>query len=144
MEKQKFLVKGPISSDLIAGYLNRLGERKDTGGHSIFLGQVRDDTADGKIVTAIEYSAYTEMVEQEACRIIDVTRGAFTDIRDIVVIHSTGLIKTGEISLFVMVTASHRDQAIRGCRHVLEMIKENYPVWKKEIFEDSSHKWKDQ
>jgi len=144
MEKRKFLVKGPISPDLIAGYLNKLGERKNTGGHSIFLGQVRDDMTDGKMVSAIEYSAYNDMVEKEACRIIEITRGAFNDIKDIVIIHSTGLVKTGAISLFVLVTAGHRDHAIRGCRHVLEMIKEYYPVWKKEIFEDSTHKWKDQ
>jgi len=140
MEK-KFLFNGPIPPSHIAGYIERLQSMSDSGGHSIFLGQVRADSHEGRSVFAIEYSAYDDMVEKEGLRIIETTKGAFPDIRSIEILHSTGTVKAGEISLFVLVTAGHRDQAIRGCRHVVEMIKDNYPVWKKEIFEDRSHRW---
>jgi len=138
-----YLVEKAISPGLIGKYLSLLSDRKDTGGHSIFLGQVRNDQKDDRRVAAIEYSAYEEMVETEASHIKKVTMGAFSDVRNIEIIHSTGLVKAGEISLFVMVTAGHRDQAIRACSHVVEMIKLNYPVWKKEIFDDNSEEWKD-
>ena len=39
-----------------------MGEKSDSGGHSFFLGQVRADMIEGKIVKAIEYSAYEGMV----------------------------------------------------------------------------------
>ena len=42
---------------------------KDTGGHSVFLGQVRADVINGKTVKAIEYSAYESMVNSEADKI---------------------------------------------------------------------------
>lgn len=138
-----YLVDKPISPGLIGKYLSSLSERSDTGGHSIFLGQVRDDPKDDRRVTAIEYSAYEEMVASEAARIRTVTMEAFSDVRNIEILHSTGLVKAGEISLFVMVTAGHRDQAIRACSHVVEMIKLNYPVWKKEIFDDDSAQWRE-
>jgi molybdopterin synthase catalytic subunit len=50
------------------------------------------------------------------------------------IVHSVGIVKAGEASLFIMVTSGHRDQGTRGCRHTLEMVKEKLPVWKKEIY----------
>lgn len=141
--EQKYLVEGPVSPSLIASYISGLGTYDDAGGHSIFIGQVRADTIDGRKVKGIEYSAYSGMVDSESEKIIKITREAFSDIREIIIIHSVSMVNVGEISLFVMVTAGHRDQAIRGCQHVVEMIKLDYPVWKKEIFDDNSHRWKE-
>ncbi|MFO7852544.1 MAG: molybdenum cofactor biosynthesis protein MoaE [Bacteroidota bacterium] len=138
--KKNVLVPGPIKSSLIAEYINVLNDDKSSGAHSIFLGQVRNDIINERTVEALEYSAYDAMVEKEALKIKDITRAAFSDVRDIVIVHSTGLVRAGELSLFVMVSAGHRDQATRACRHVVEMIKENFPVWKKEIFEDNTNR----
>ncbi len=141
--QQKYLVKGPIKTKLIATYLEGLGEMKDCGGHATFMGQVRSDKLDAKTVKSIEYSAYEEMVAKEAEHIKSVTREAFSDVQLIEILHAIGEVKCGELSLFVLVAAGHRDQAFRACRHIVEMIKINYPVWKKEIFEDDSHHWKE-
>lgn len=142
MKKEHILVSGPIDSSLIVDYIDRLSEDKGSGAHSIFLGQVRNDKINGRTVEAIEYSAYKEMVEKEAQKIKDTVLKAYSDVNKVVITHSTNIVKAGEISLFVMVTAGHRDQATRACRHAVEMIKENFPVWKKELFDDDSHKWK--
>jgi len=137
-----YLTEGAITADRIASEIKKLGDRKDTGGHSIFLGQVRDDICDGKKVAAIEYTAYGEMVSSEAERIKEVLCKEFSDVLDIVIIHSVGIVKAGEISLFVLVSAGHRNHAVSACREAVELIKEKLPVWKKEVFEDSSHNWK--
>jgi molybdopterin synthase catalytic subunit len=104
------------------------------GAVSVFIGKVRDDEIDGRRVTAIDYSSYGEMAEKEADYIVNTVKSAFTDVRTVIIVHSTGLVKAGEASLFVMVTAGHRDHASRACRHTLEMVKERMPLWKKEIF----------
>ncbi|MBS0011233.1 MAG: molybdenum cofactor biosynthesis protein MoaE [Bacteroidales bacterium] len=135
------LVPGPVKSSLIAEYINKLSDDKSTGAHSIFLGQVRSDRINDRTVRAIEYSAYTEMLETEAGKIRETILSAFSDVTNLVIVHSTGLVKAGELSLFVMLTAGHRDQATRACRHVVEMIKEKFPVWKKEIFDDNTNRW---
>ncbi|MBN1388569.1 MAG: molybdenum cofactor biosynthesis protein MoaE [Bacteroidales bacterium] len=142
MKKQHILVPGPIKSSLISEYINNRSDDKSSGAHSIFLGQVRQDKINERSVEAIEYSAYEEMVEKEAKKIKDTILTSYGDVNDVVIIHSTGIVKSGELSLFVMVTAGHRDQAVKACRHAVEMIKENYPVWKKELFDDDSHRWK--
>jgi molybdopterin synthase catalytic subunit len=135
------LVSGAIDPGTLSDIIGLSQADSGAGAHSLFLGQVRADIIDTREVRAIDYSAYKEMVDTEADRIKKVTTDAFPDIRSIVIVHSTGIVKAGEISLLVLVTAGHRDQATRGCRHVLELIKSNYPVWKKELFDDDTSRW---
>ncbi len=134
--KNRFLVVGPITPLLISELMTLDNDDSGAGAISIFIGKVRDDEIDGKKVTALEYSAYNEMAEKEAGEIIRAVKSAFSDIRTVIFVHSTGVVKAGEASLFIMVTSGHRDQATRACRHTLEMIKEKLPVWKKELFTD--------
>ena len=61
-----YLTAGPVSQKLISQLVEKMSHNTDSGGHSIFLGQVRADEIDGKSVKAIEYSAYVEMVNIEA------------------------------------------------------------------------------
>lgn len=137
-----FLTEGPVSSDIILKQIEKLNGKTTAGGHSIFLGQVRSDIVNGKTVKAIEYSAYIELVNVEAEKIIKSLLAEFGDVRTIDIIHSTGVVNAGEISLLVAVSAGHRKEAIQACSKAVELIKENLPVWKKEIYEDNSHKWK--
>jgi molybdopterin synthase catalytic subunit len=137
-----YLINGPISGSIVTDILNKLNENTDTGGLSFFLGQVRADNVYGKKVIAIEYSAYEGMVKAEADKIIKLILEEFDDVKSIDIIHSTGIVKAGEISLLVTVSAGHRKQAIEACSKTVEMIKEGLPVWKKEVLEDNSHTWK--
>ena len=108
----------------------------------MFLGQVRADEVEGKKVKAIEYSAFIEMVNVEVEKIKKEIISEFDDIKSIDIIHSTGVVSAGGISLLVLVSAGHRHQAMEACNKAVELIKERLPVWKKEIFEDDSHRWK--
>jgi molybdopterin synthase catalytic subunit len=137
-----YLTEGPVSQKLISRLIEKTGLKTDSGGHMIFLGQVRADEIKGKKVKAIEYSAYKELVNAEAEKIKKTILSEFSEVKSISIIHSTGIVKAGEISLLVFVSAGHRHQAMQACSKTVELIKENLPVWKKEIFEDDSHIWK--
>jgi len=136
------LFPGPITNELIVDMICKIGGKTDSGGHSIFIGQVRADVITGKKVRAIEYSAYEEMVKVVADGIINTVLAEFSDARTIDIIHSTGVVNAGEISLFVIVSAGHRKHAILACSQAVELIKQQFPVWKKEVFEDNSYDWK--
>jgi molybdopterin synthase catalytic subunit len=140
--EENYLISGPISQKIISEIILRIGRHKDAGGNMIFLGQVRADENEGKRVKAIEYSAYTEMVDAEAENIKKKIYSEFSDVKSIVIVHSTGVVSAGEISLLVLVCSGHRQQAMQACCKTVEMIKANLPVWKKEIYEDDSHTWK--
>jgi molybdopterin synthase catalytic subunit len=137
-----YLTSGPITHHLVTHSVKKMTGRTDTtGGHSIFLGQVRADEIAGRKVVAIDYSAYEGMVKIEADKIKETILAEFEDAEFIDIIHSTGVVKAGEISLLVIVSAGHRHQAIEACSKTVELIKEKLPVWKKEIFDDGSYKW---
>jgi molybdopterin synthase catalytic subunit len=136
-----YLIEGPVTGEIIALVIGSTGKRNDTGGHSIFLGQVRADEIKGKRVKAIEYSAYASMVKAEADKIKEIILSEFSDAKTVEIVHSTGIVKAGEVSLFVMVSAGHRHHATAACSKTVELVKERLPVWKKEIFDDDSHIW---
>lgn len=138
----KYLTDGPVSGDILLNLIKTASGKTDSGGHMIFLGQVRADEINGKKVRAIEYSAYAELIDLEAEKIKNIILSEFSDVKSVDIVHSTGVVNAGEISLLVFVSAGHRHQAILACSKTVELIKENLPVWKKEIFEDNSHLWK--
>jgi len=140
---ENYIINGPVTTEVISSFLEKMAQKTDSGGHAFFLGQVRDDLVNGKRVRAIEYSAYEKMVKAEADKIRESVFSKFDDVKSILIIHSTGFVKAGEVSLAVMVSAGHRKQAMQACSMVVELIKDRLPVWKKEIYEDNSHTWRE-
>ena len=138
----EYLIDGPIDPLLISGLIGKMSLDTASGGHSIFMGQVRADVINGMRVKAIEYSAYEGMVKIEAEKIKKIILSEFNDVHLIEIVHSTGIVDAGSISLLVFVSAGHRSQAIEACRKSVELIKEMLPVWKKEILEDGTHEWR--
>ena len=140
-KKHKVFIQGAITPTFIADSIAKHSGKTTIGAHDIFLGQVRSDIIDHKTVVAIEYSAYEEMAEN----LFHEIREAIFVKYDIVcmhIYHSLGLVKTGEICLFVFVSAKHRKDAFDACRDLVEQIKAMTPIWGKEIFKDDSHVWK--
>ena len=113
----------------------------DCGGTCVFLGTVRNGP-DEHGVTAIEYSAYEEMVEAEFGRLLADARGRWPEAR-IAVRHRLGTIPVGEASIAIAAAAPHRAQAFEACRYVIEEVKRRVPVWKKELRVDGSEIWVD-
>jgi molybdopterin synthase catalytic subunit len=140
--KPDILINGPVNPSIISSFLEALGGNDGAGGHSLFLGQVRADEAGGRRVKAIEYSAYESMVNAEADNIKKSILAEFDDLKSIKIIHSVGVVNAGEISLLVLVSAGHRHQAMQACSKTVELIKSKLPVWKKEIYEDNTHDWR--
>lgn len=143
-EKKKartIFVEGPITPERIAASIAHHQVKTAIGAHDIFLGQVRADEVDGRRVAAIEYSAYAPMADgvMERIREEAFARWGLTCMH---VHHSLGRVEAGQLCLFVFVSAPHRQAAFDACRHVVEEIKAQLPVFGKEIFEDQGHQWK--
>ena len=134
-------MQGPIAASFIADSIQKHSSKTDIGGHSIFLGQVRADKIEGKIVSCIDYTTYKEMA-LEKMHVIREDIFAKYDLTCMHVYHSLGKVLAGEISLFVFTSSAHRKAAIDACEETVERIKAELPVWGKEIFEDESYTWK--
>ncbi|MFC5048447.1 molybdenum cofactor biosynthesis protein MoaE [Aquimarina hainanensis] len=138
---KNIFVEGAISTKFIGESIAKHQTKTTIGAHDIFLGQVRADIIDGKKVTAIEYTAYEEMANLKAHEIREETFDKF-DLTCMHVYHSKGIVKSGEICLFVFVSSPKRKEAFRAIEYLVNEIKANIPVFGKEIFDDASHQWK--
>ena len=139
---KNIFVGGAISPSFIAEKIQAHQDKLNIGGHSIFLGQVRADDIENKIVTAIEYTSYEELALEQMAAIRGETFSKY-DLTCMHIYHSLGKVKAGEICLFVFTSSSHRKAAIDACEDVVERIKKELPVWGKELFEDDTYQWKE-
>lgn len=133
--------EGAISSEFIADSIAKHQSKRSIGAHNIFLGQVRADEIEGKVVAAIEYTAYEDMANAEFHNIREATFEKF-NLTCMHIYHSLGTVKTGEICLFVFVSSPRRKEVFKALEYVVEEIKAKVPVYGKEIFEDETHQWK--
>ncbi|WP_299899222.1 molybdenum cofactor biosynthesis protein MoaE [uncultured Aquimarina sp.] len=142
MKKRKTVfVEGPISPSFIANSIEKHQTKTTIGAHDIFLGQVRADEIEGKVVQAIDYTAYQEMAENKFHEIREATFDKF-DLTCMHIYHSLGKVKAGEICLFVFVSAPHRKVTFQALEYLVDTIKKEVPIFGKEIFEDETHTWK--
>ena len=142
LRKPKPIFKqGAISAESIGVSIANHQTKTEIGAHNIFMGQVRADEIDGKKVVAIEYTANEELANEAVFAIREQAFEKY-DLTCMHIYHSLGEVNAGEICLFIFVSSPRRDAANEACRYILEAIKNDAPIFGKELFEDSTHQWK--
>lgn len=134
--------EGAIPAGFIGESIEKHSNKTNIGAHSIFLGQVRADEIEGMTVSAIEYTAYTDMAMEKMQEIRENIFSKYT-LTCLHIYHSLGRVNVGEICLFVFTSSKHRKIAINACEELVELIKTELPIWGKELFEDETHQWKE-
>jgi molybdopterin converting factor subunit 1 len=107
----------------------------DCGAVVSFVGTVRE-TNQAKRVVRLEYEAYPEM----ALRIFDHIAAHARErwAARVAIHHRTGALEPGEISVVIAAAAPHRADAFEACRHAIETLKKDAPIWKRELYPDGS------
>ena len=139
---KQIFIQGAISSSKIADSIQKHSSKTDIGAHSIFLGQVRTDEKPEGIIQAIEYTTYEEMALQKAFEIREDIFAKYP-LTCLHIYHSLGVVKTGEICLFVFTSSKIRKAATEACNEMVERIKNELPVWGKEIIDEKKSLWKE-
>jgi molybdopterin synthase catalytic subunit len=104
------------------------------GGLVTFSGVVRD-VSKGKRITRLEYEAYTPMAERKLAQLGDEARAKWPEVQ-VAVLHRVGVLQPGETAVVIAAAAPHRKQAFLACEYVIDRLKEDVPIWKKEFAED--------
>ena len=120
--------------------LGRVGSDED-GATILFLGVVRDH-ADGQAVSGMRYDAYREMAESVLGEIAEEAATRLGTDR-VAVLHRTGELTIGDVSVAIAVSSPHRAEAYDASRYVIEEIKKRLPVWKQEHRADGREEWVD-
>lgn len=104
------------------------------GASVIFLGSVKSEM-DGKKVTKMELDAYAEMAEKKL-REIEVDATKKYDIIESSIIHRYGELFVGDNIVLIIVKSIDRTKSFEACKYILERLKEEVPLFKKEYMED--------
>jgi len=123
---------------------------RDMGAVTTFIGTVRDADPDaaGEVV-ALEYSSHPDAervlhtlaeTSDEGCQ----REAAHADDRGpiVAVSHRIGRLEVGDAAVVIAVAAVHRAEAFAACRALIERIKTDLPIWKRQIEADGSTAWK--
>jgi molybdopterin synthase catalytic subunit len=105
-----------------------------TGGVVTFTGTVRSESR-GKRIVRLEYSAYEPMAEKKLDEIVRAIEAELPGAR-VAVRHRLGTLLVGEAAVVIAAAAAHRAEAFAACREVIERLKKDVPIWKKEIADD--------
>jgi molybdopterin synthase catalytic subunit len=101
----------------------------------IFEGVVRDHRA-GEQVETLEYETYEEMALRQLCKVATEVEDEFPV--QVGIHHRHGLMKVGDTAVVIAVGSAHRGPAFDACRQVIERLKADVPIWKKETGPDGS------
>lgn len=104
--------------------------RKDAGALVSFVGLCRSQT-DGEDVTELRIDHYPGFTENEIARLAGEVSLQF-DCPDLLVVHRVGAIRPGEAIVLVAALSTHRGNAFEAVRVLMDYLKTDAPLWKKE------------
>lgn len=112
----------------------------DRGAIASFVGVVRDHHA-GRRVLGLEYSAYGPMAEARCAAIVTEAEQRWP-VR-VALAHRVGALMVGDAAVIVVAASAHRAPAFESCRWVIEAVKAEVPIWKRERYVDGTEAWVD-
>jgi len=105
------------------------------GGIVTFTGAVRAESK-GKRVLRLEYEAYRPMAERKLAEIG--AEAARAHGAEVAIVHRVGVLAPGDAAVVIACAAPHRTPAFRACEACIERLKQDVPIWKREVYEDGS------
>lgn len=102
-----------------------------------FEGVIRDHDH-GERVTALDYEAHPDA--EAFLRAVCVEVASVTGLR-IAAAHRVGSLAIGDVALIASVAAPHRAEAFSACSHLVDLIKERTPIWKRQHLNDGVSEW---
>jgi MoaE-MoaD fusion protein len=131
-ERHVRLLDEPLSLDRVV----RAVASPDAGGIATFTGVVRRHSA-GREVERLEYEAYREMAEKVMRELCDQIEAEIAGVR-LAVEHRAGALVVGDAAVVIAASAPHRAEAFAACRALIDRLKQQVPIWKKEIGPDGA------
>ena len=112
----------------------------DRGAVASFLGVVRDH-AKGRGVARLRYECYRPMAEKTLARLAREAAERFDPRLAVAAWHGIGDMVPGDVALCLHAASAHRAAACDAVRWLLEAIKRELPVWKRQVFSDGGEEW---
>jgi molybdopterin synthase catalytic subunit len=123
----------PLNSSEVEQFV----EAETSGAVVTFRGVIRNHDH-GEPVSSLDYSAHPEAERflEECC----ITVARETGLR-VAAAHRIGSLDIGDVALIAAVAAAHRAEAFAACERLVELIKANVPIWKRQYLSDGATEW---
>ncbi|MFN6128143.1 MAG: molybdenum cofactor biosynthesis protein MoaE [Planctomycetota bacterium] len=129
------LVDGPIAVDALVKECHD----EHCGAVSVFLGTTRRWTR-GVETAYLQYDAYRDMAIAKMHELADEAVQRWNP-QCVVIVHRLGRVDIGEASVLIAVACPHRAEAIAACHWLIEELKHQVPIWKKEWYAVQAPTW---
>lgn len=132
------LLPDPIPVERVRGFVT--GDH-NLGGIVTFERATRRelDASHGAIVR-LEYEAFEGMARRQLERLAVEAKKRWSAGR-VAIVHRTGAVPPGAVSVMIAVACGHRAEAFEACRWLIDTLKSEVPIWKKDVFEDGHVRW---
>jgi molybdopterin synthase catalytic subunit len=132
------LVPTPLDSSRAIAYVSDVEE---AGGVCVFLGTTRaEQNQAGQELLALDYEAYPEMALKQMQQLAETAQQRWPAPR-VVILHRLGRVPISEASVLIAVASPHRAEAFEACRWIIDTLKKDVAIWKKEVWADGSGTW---
>jgi len=117
--------------------IRRAVEADASGAVVMFCGVVRDHDG-GKAVRSLDYRAHpdAERFLADCVERIQAETGLA-----LAAAHRVGDLRIGDVALFAAASAPHRAEAFDACERLVELIKREVPIWKRQHYDDGVSEW---
>ncbi|TQF73266.1 molybdenum cofactor biosynthesis protein MoaE [Rhodococcus spelaei] len=131
------LLAGISSEPLDLGAVDAAVAGPEHGAVVLFSGVVRNHDG-GQAVSALEYQAHpdAERFLRRCCEEVSAESGL-----PVAAVHRVGALVVGDLALVAAVAAPHRAEAFTACALLVERIKAEVPIWKRQHFADGVTEW---
>lgn len=132
------LVREPIAATRVRAFMT---EDPALGGITTFEGATRReiDSEHGPLVR-LEYQAYETMALKQMARLAAEAKRRWSAGR-IAIVHRLGAVAVGEVSVMIAAACGHRAESFTACRWLIDELKRDVPIWKKDVFQDGFARW---
>lgn len=128
------ITDGPLPADQAQSWASQ----PDCGGIVSFCGTVRDHSDGRPDVTRLEYEVYPEQAVPRLEQVAVAARQRWPMTGRLVLLHRTGPLAVGDISVVVVASTPHRAEAFEVARYCIDTLKHTVPIWKKETWSGGS------
>jgi molybdopterin synthase catalytic subunit len=129
------LTHDPIDTTAVADRVRH----PSAGAVVLFLGTTRELTGERKTV-ALDYEAYPEMAEKQLNELEAEARRRWPVI-ECMIVHRLGRVPPTEASVAIAVSTPHRRDAFEAGQWLIDSLKRDVPIWKREQWADGSTEW---
>jgi molybdopterin synthase catalytic subunit len=129
------LTHDSIDTTLIADW----ARHPEAGAIVLFLGTTRELTA-GRQTVALSYEAYQEMAERRLADLEAEARRRWPVI-ECIIAHRLGEVPPTETSVAIAVSTPHRSDAFAAGQWLIDSLKKDVPIWKREQWSDGTSEW---